>query len=106
MSKTGGVILKLLLKQQKTKPSSGRPQSARLGVVFGDRPPAVVGLIAIGQMDDLLAEKGLLVHRRDDGIGDDVIDEIGPHGARKAEEIDLDRGRPRRQDLRCGHVWV
>jgi len=32
MSNTGGTILKLLLKQQNTKPVSGRPAALRVGV--------------------------------------------------------------------------
>jgi hypothetical protein len=32
MSKNGGVILQLLLKEQKTKPRSGKPHSSRAGV--------------------------------------------------------------------------
>ena len=47
------VIFQLLLKQQKTKPSSGRPASARVGARLTGSL-AVVDLIGIRQVGDLL----------------------------------------------------
>jgi hypothetical protein len=41
MSKTGAVIFQLLLKQQKTSPLSGRPQSARRGAGATARDPSL-----------------------------------------------------------------
>ena len=41
-------------------------------------------------MDDLFAPEGLLVERQHDLVGNDVIDEIGPHRARITEITHLD----------------
>jgi len=63
-----------------------------------DGTRGVVGAVAIGQMHDLLGHGRLLVERQRHRVGDDVVDEIGPHGPGIAQIVDLDRGRTSRQD--------
>ena len=95
-----------MLKQQKTKPFSGRPQSGARRRQIGDPPLCVVRLIAIGQMDDLLVVEGLLFHRQSDRIGDHIIDEIAAHRARIAEIIHLNGRRPMRRDLAARQLRI
>src|SRR6185437_1373817 len=51
----------------------------------------VIGLITVRQVDDLLAEEGLLVQRQHDTIGQDGIHERCTDGAGIDEVIDLHR---------------
>ena len=71
-----------------------------------DLAAAIVRLIAVGQMDDPLREVRLRVHRRHEGVGDDVVDEVGAHAAGIAQEVDLQGRRPKRQDLGPGVLGV
>ena len=57
-------------------------------------------------MDDPLREVRLLVHRRDEGVGDDVVDEVGAHAAGIAQEVDLHGRRAVGQDLGPGVLGV
>jgi hypothetical protein len=52
-------------------------------------------------VDDLLGEELLLIERQDHFVGQDVIDEVGAHGGRKAEISDRDRSRPVGEYLRA-----
>src|SRR5580704_1211990 len=61
-------------------------------------PLAVVDLIAIRQVDDLLRIEWLVLKRRHRRVGDDVVDELGPHCAGKAEIAYLDRRRTIRKN--------
>ena len=62
------------------------------------RSPVVVALVATGQMGQPLAEKRLLIGRRNERIDDDVIDEVRAHRTRIAKVVDLDRRRPAGDD--------
>src|SRR5205823_9335572 len=53
-----------------------------------------------GEMHDLLRVDRLLIERQDDGVGDDIIVEIGAERARIADIAHLDRGRTMGGDLR------
>src|SRR3984893_5894629 len=55
-----------------------------------DRAFSVVHLITIRQMNDVLGVVGLLIEGEDDRVADDVVNEIGPCGARKSEIGHLD----------------
>jgi hypothetical protein len=66
--------------------------------LLGDRSPVVVALVATGQMGQPLAEKRLLIGRRNERIDDDVIDEVRAHRTRIAKVVDLDRRRPAGDD--------
>ena len=59
-----GAILYALLKQQKIKPSSGKPHSVRDGVCSVDGPSVVVTLAAVRQVHQPLAEESLLIVRQ------------------------------------------
>ena len=54
----------------------------------------IVGGVAVGQVDDLLAVARALLVRNDEAVGDDVVDVVGAHRARIAQVVDLDRRRP------------
>ena len=96
-SNTSGVIFQLLLKEQNTKPSSGIRLPPRWHAL-GDLPLGVVDLIAIRQVNDLLRIKRLVFERHYRLVGDDVVDELGPHRAGKAEIACLDRRRTIRKN--------
>ena len=71
-----------------------RARRGRLG-----RPALpVIGLIALLQMHDLFIEITLMLHRRDERVGDDVVDEVSAHRAGIAEIVHLDRRRAMRHD--------
>ena len=57
-------------------------------------------------MDDLLGEPGLLIHRHDEGVGDDVVDEVRAHAAGVAQVVDLHGCRPVGQNLRSRVLGV
>src|SRR5215472_4178105 len=65
---------------------------------LGDVPLGIVDLIAIRQVNDLLRIKRLVVERRYDLVGDNVIDELGPHRTGEAEIARLDRRRTIRKN--------
>ena len=65
-----------------------------------DRPLRIVDLVAVRQVDDGLGVERLLVERQHDPVGDDVVDEVGPHRSRIAEIAHLNRRRPMGQDAR------
>src|ERR1700733_11703858 len=58
---------------------------------LGDPPLGVVNLIAIRQVNDLLCIKRLMFERRHRLVGDNIVNELGPHRAGKAEIAYLDR---------------
>ena len=64
--------------------------AARRGFL-GDRPLAVVALIAVRQVHQPLAEKALLIRGHDKLIYNNIVDEICTHRARISEVIDLNR---------------
>ena len=57
-------------------------------------------------MDDPLVVVGLAVERRNEGVGDDVVDELRAHAAGIAEEAHLHRRRPIGEDLGPGAARV
>src|SRR3974377_2425446 len=67
---------------------------------LGDFPLGIVDLIAIRQVNDLLRIKRLVVERHYRLVGDNVIDELGPHRTGKAEIAPLDRRRTIRKNAR------
>src|SRR5262245_52948948 len=67
---------------------------------LGDVPLGIVDLIAIRQVNDLLRIKRLVVERHYRLVGDDVVDELGPHRTGKAEIARLDRRRTIRKNAR------
>src|SRR5262249_14990098 len=54
---------------------------------------------AVRQVDDFLAEQGLLIRWHDKAIGDDVIDEVGTRRTGIAEIVNLDRCRAVGEDF-------
>ena len=90
-SKTGAEILVLLLKQQNTRPRSGRPSSLRVGDLRRYAPGRIVGVIAIRQMHDPFGEERLLIERQHGLVGENVVDEVGPGRCGIAEIDGLDR---------------
>ncbi len=60
-----------------------------------DRPLVVVGLIGVGEANDLLGEMRLVAWGDQHGVGDDVIDPGRAERARIAEPLDLQGRRPR-----------
>jgi hypothetical protein len=69
-----------------------------------NQPLGVVWLVAMREPNDLLAVKGLLVHRQHDGIGDHIVDEIRAHCSGKADKAQLHRCGPPRGNSGA-HPW-
>src|SRR5258708_3747155 len=55
--------------------------------------PSVVRLIAAGKMDQPFRKEGLLAAWHNEGVDDDIVDEIRPHGSGIAEVAHLHRRR-------------
>ena len=64
-----------------------------------DRPRRIGGKIAVGQMHQLFAEKGLILERRHDGVGNQVIHEGRAGGAGIAQPGCLHGRRAVRENL-------
>src|ERR1041384_135328 len=74
-SNTGGMIFQSRLKQQKTKPVSGKPAWVRVSGA-AEAFPVSSGKKQSGR-EDFFTVEGLVFRRRHHGISQDVIDEIG-----------------------------
>ena len=91
-----GTDLGDLIERTEHHPCFGQAvSSARLR--RGDAALAVVGLIAVGQARDLLGIKIFRAGGNQKTIRDDVIDEVGAHGARIAVPVHLQRGHAFRE---------
>ena len=66
---------------------------------FGDAPLAVIGLIAIRQINHLLLVAGPVSFRNHPPVRDDIVHVSCAHGAGETEIVHLDRGRAPRKDV-------
>ena len=74
--------------------AGGRQSRLRARGRGPDDAGGVIGLVAVGQMDDLLAVERLLVQRQHDAVGDDIIHVGRAGGAGIDQIIHLHRRRP------------
>src|SRR5580765_2145128 len=72
----------------------GQPSRDSCGDSLGDGSLGIVGLVSIGQIDDLLAIEPSLLFGNENWVGYDVVEVGHTHGARIAEKIHLHRYRP------------
>ena len=89
-SKVRRVILKLLLKQQKTNPSAGSPSSARVNFWAAIAPAGSIDLVGVRQIDDVLREAGTVLARHERRVGDEVVHIRRAHAPREAKVVHLD----------------
>ncbi len=89
----------MLLKQQKTNPSRGRPTSVRDAAAGRDLAPRVAGAVAVGQVQEALGERRLQRIRREEAVGDDEVDPVRAERAEVAEPAHLHGRRSQREDL-------
>ena len=65
----------------------------------GNDAATVVDLVGIRHVGDFFSVMLSRLGRHHDGVGDEVIDKVGAHGAGVTQIVDLKRGRARRQRL-------
>ena len=84
----------------------GQPDVTARGRDRGALPLGIVGLIAVGKMDNPLREERLLIKWQNSAIGHHVVDALGTSAAGIAEVTHLDRGRPVSRNAHPGALGV
>src|SRR5579862_1406132 len=87
----------MIIKRAEHKPGFRQPRLPPRLRSLADRPPAIVRLVTVRQVNNFLCVKAALAFRDDNPIREDVIDVIQPHRAWISLIVDLNRRGTKRQ---------